>query len=321
MGKRLLVAVLTVIVAASAFAGCSKQQVNVKIQDKKTTTEIKVDAGKTVSEILGEAEISLGKNDAVTPKKNSVVNKKTIIDIQRAVKAKVIANAKTVEVTLAGAKVKDAIEKAGVALTENDSVNFPLDEKLSDNMEIVVTNKLKVIVDSDGAKTEYFTLKKTVGGFLKEQNIKVKKHDKLTPKRKTPVTNNMTITIEKSNVETEKKTEYIDYQTRYITSSSVPSGTSKVTTQGQKGTKEITYEVVYLNGKEKSRKKISEKITKQPVDKVVTQGAKTQSTVSKSKASGGKTEVSRKKFPDCDGSGHGYYEIKYSDGTTKYEDY
>ncbi len=32
-------------------------------------------------------------------------------------------------------------------------------------------------------------------------------------------------------------------------------------------------------------------------------------------------EVSREDFPDCDGSGHGYIEIHYSDGSTEIEEY
>lgn len=32
-------------------------------------------------------------------------------------------------------------------------------------------------------------------------------------------------------------------------------------------------------------------------------------------------EVSRVKYDDCDGSGHGYYEITYSDGSVTYEEY
>lgn len=35
----------------------------------------------------------------------------------------------------------------------------------------------------------------------------------------------------------------------------------------------------------------------------------------------GVTEVKRQKFDDCDGSGHGYYEVTYSDGSVKYEEY
>ena len=33
------------------------------------------------------------------------------------------------------------------------------------------------------------------------------------------------------------------------------------------------------------------------------------------------TEVSRQAYDDCDGSGHGYYEITYSDGSVGYEEY
>lgn len=36
---------------------------------------------------------------------------------------------------------------------------------------------------------------------------------------------------------------------------------------------------------------------------------------------GGRYEVSRQRFDDCDGSGHGYYEITYSDGTVETEEY
>lgn len=32
-------------------------------------------------------------------------------------------------------------------------------------------------------------------------------------------------------------------------------------------------------------------------------------------------EVSRQQYDDCDGSGHGYYEITYSDGSVSYEEY
>lgn len=34
-----------------------------------------------------------------------------------------------------------------------------------------------------------------------------------------------------------------------------------------------------------------------------------------------KTEVSRQAYDDCDGSGHGYYEITWSDGSVTYEEY
>lgn len=42
---------------------------------------------------------------------------------------------------------------------------------------------------------------------------------------------------------------------------------------------------------------------------------------SSSKGGSSVHETGRQKFDDCDGSGHGYYEITYSDGSVKYEEY
>ena len=46
-----------------------------------------------------------------------------------------------------------------------------------------------------------------------------------------------------------------------------------------------------------------------------------QASQSAGSTAGGKTEVSRQGYDDCDGSGHGYYEITYSDGSTAIEEY
>lgn len=51
------------------------------------------------------------------------------------------------------------------------------------------------------------------------------------------------------------------------------------------------------------------------------QQAAQQASQSAGSTAGGKTEVSRQAYDDCDGSGHGYYEIMYSDGSTAIEEY
>ena len=61
---------------------------------------------------------------------------------------------------------------------------------------------------------------------------------------------------------------------------------------------------------EKDRELISEEVVKEPVNKIVVTGTKT----AKNNA---KKVVKTEYFDDCDGSGHGYKIIYYSDGTTK----
>lgn len=53
----------------------------------------------------------------------------------------------------------------------------------------------------------------------------------------------------------------------------------------------------------------------------VAEQATQQASQSAGSTAGGKTEVSRQAYDDCDGSGHGYYEITYSDGSTAIEEY
>ena len=103
----------------------------------------------------------------------------------------------------------------------------------------------------------------------------------------------------------------IPFQTQTRKTNQMTIGTSKVERNGQNGKKEVTYQVTYVDGKEESKKIVDEKVLEKPIDKIVLEGTKSK----------GKTIISKEKVYDCDGSGHGYYIIKYSDGTVKYVDF
>ena len=70
------------------------------------------------------------------------------------------------------------------------------------------------------------------------------------------------------------KTEIIKFKTETKTNESLIKGTQKTVQEGINGEKVITYEVTYdADGKEISRKKISEKTTKAAINKIVEKGA------------------------------------------------
>jgi len=90
----------------------------------------------------------------------------------------------------------------------------------------------------------------------------------------------------------------------------------------------ITYEVVYVNGKVEKKTAVAEKVVKEPVAQVIIEGTKEKEAPKpqppKPSNANKKDEpyiVSKQKVPDCDGSGHGYYVITWSDGKVEYEDY
>ena len=75
-------------------------------------------------------------------------------------------------------------------------------------------------------------------------------------------------------IKTVVKTEVIDYKTKTVYREDKPVTYSKVTTKGKEGSKNVTFEYVYLDGEEIAVTKIGEEITAQAVTKVVEIGTK-----------------------------------------------
>jgi len=77
---------------------------------------------------------------------------------------------------------------------------------------------------------------------------------------------------DKKTTKTVNKTEVINYKTINKNDGSLPSGQTKVLTQGKKGSKKVTYKFSYVNGKQTKKQVVATKITKKAVDKVVAIG-------------------------------------------------
>ena len=75
-------------------------------------------------------------------------------------------------------------------------------------------------------------------------------------------------------VRCEKKIEIIKHECKHIESKDLEKGHSRIAQKGQDGEKTYVYEVIYENGKEKSRKLVGEKITKEVKDEIIEIGIK-----------------------------------------------
>lgn len=306
-------------------AGCAKE-IEVQVSDNGQTTAITTKTEQTVEEALIGAEITLGAKDETEPARDSELTEETTaVTIKRYAKVSVVSGKDTVEVELVGGTVQDAVDQAGIKLAEGQYIKEDPEAFLTDGMTITIVQKLKVTVKADGETKEVYTEAETVQALLDELKITVGDADRVSPDKDEKLSEeNAEVIVERVEVKTETKTESIAFTKKTVNSSSMAKGKSKITTQGVNGSKEVTYEVTYVDGKEESRKKISEKILKNPVAQVTTVGTKvisSNSSSSNNQSSGGKIIVSKEKVYDCDGSGHGYYVITYSDGTVVYQDF
>lgn len=308
------------VAAVALISGCSHETVEIKIKDNLVSSVFSVESGKTVSEILSEAEIGLGEKDEVKPALTEVITSSSDIVITRNSTVTVEADGKIKKLSVLGGRVSDAVRKAGVKLGDNDVVSPDADSFLTDGERITVTRRYAVRLFSDGKKKKYVTTAESVGSFLEERGIKLGKRDSVKPSEKTAVKDGMKITVTRVSQKTVTEKVVIKYSTDYIDDPDMDLGTAAVSVEGRNGLKKVTYRLTVTDGKVTGRRKLSEKIVKEPVNEVIRQGTRPPATEAPTDANG-KREVSRQRVDDCDGSGHGYFVIKYSDGSVDYEEY
>ena len=166
---------------------------------------------------------------------------------------------------------------------------------------MAVTTKINTvkIALSSGYEMTVLTNKTKVSDILKENNILISKDEKVSPKEDEELREDGVIKISnkseqeievakvsESGIETtldslleaydtivekiEVKEEKIPFETiKKDVSDGATSTKNKVLQEGVKGIKEITYKVKYQNNTEIERTKISEKVIKEPVNKIV----------------------------------------------------
>lgn len=89
--------------------------------------------------------------------------------------------------------------------------------------------------------------------LLNENGIIVDSDDRVSPSVATPVTAGMTVTINKVDVKQESGEQAIDFNTVTTEDATLAKGTERVTVEGQQGTRQVVWEVTYVDGVEESR--------------------------------------------------------------------
>lgn len=132
-----------------------------------------------------------------------------------------------------------------------------------------ISDAVTVTVKADGQQLELMTAPVTVKEFLEAHNIKLGKHDLVTPEKDQVVTDGMEIAITRIEIKKEKAEVEIPYETETVGVDTLPQGESRVVTKGEKGLDEVTYRVTYSDGVEIAREEIARENLKAPVTEVI----------------------------------------------------
>ena len=174
-----------------------------------------------------------------------------------------------------GVDVPFKIEDAEINISKLvTSTEIKESEELEYKEERKLDNSLKEgeeKVTQEGVKgVKEITYKITFEDGVQVSKVKISETIKKHPKNK------IISYRPKANEKIEEKveTEEIEFKVEKKLDNSLKEGEEKVTQEGVKGVKEITYKITYRNGKQISKEKVSEKITKQAQNKIVLVGMK-----------------------------------------------
>ncbi|MGF2614070.1 DUF348 domain-containing protein [Rossellomorea vietnamensis] len=270
-------AILTVsILAFAAVSGYllfegTKKSVALTLNGK--DQEVRTHAN-TIQDILQDLKIPLQSEDYLYPTGATEVtnNMKVVWEPAKQVEIKVGSETKKVWTT--AGTVKELLSDEKVEIGEHDKINLSLDEEVTEKTKVEIAPAFPIKVVDGGSEKDAWSTSTTVADFLKQQGITLTDEDRVEPNLDTTVKANDVINV----VRVEKVTDVVEEPKEFAVvtrqDSDLTKGKEKVVQDGEQGLIEKKFEVVKENGKEVSRKLISEKTVKESQDKIVSVGTK-----------------------------------------------
>ncbi len=155
--------------------------------------------------------------------------------------------------------VRTFLSARGVVLDSGDTLSCALTDTLTDGMEIAVTRAFPVAVKSQNGVALLHTTGGTVGDALRAVDVEYDVNDELSHLSFADLEPGMQIVH--TDVITEYDTAYktLEYKEEVVKDDTVYNDTKPVLLQeGQDGTKQVTYRLVYKNGVRVSREVVDQ---------------------------------------------------------------
>src|SRR5699024_2459385 len=162
--------------------------------------------------------------------------------------------------------VGEFLAEEDLTFSDHDKVSHEAKEPIEDGLHMTIDKAFQVKVDDGGKKKKVWTTGGSIEQLLKENDIKLNKHDKVKPKAKNKVKKGKDIAVIRAEKETEEIEETIEFETETKQEDTIA--------KGKEGTIVKTYEVVLENGQEVSRELVSEDIQEDAENQVVAVGTK-----------------------------------------------
>jgi resuscitation-promoting factor RpfB len=226
-----------------------------------------------VNGALGDAGYHVTSHDIVAPAVDSHLD---------SVKTIVLKRGRLLHLNVDGAK-KDVWTTAPTVAEAMTQLGYPASDFVSASRSkrlplgatsLVLRAPKKVSLSYDGKKKTVTTTDARVGQLLRDLGIKVGAHDRLTPGKGASLKNGQKIVLHRVAKKRIIVREALSYPVVRHNDASMYQGTTHVITAGVQGAVNVTYDVVYIDGKRSARKVVHRHVVSMPRAQVEKVGTK-----------------------------------------------
>lgn len=232
----------------------------------------------TILAALEDANIELDARDTVEPSRDEeLIAADYQVNIYRARPVVVVDGAVRVKTMTPYQTPKQIAQDAGIPLQDEDIGLVQRSDDLvgeGAGLQLVIRRAIPFTLDLYGRKNKARTQAATVREMLVEKNIELGVNGRVSLSLDTPITAGLQVRVWREGKQTITLDEPIKFEVEQIFDADREVGYKAVKTKGVPGVKAITYEVEIKNGKELSRQKIAEIVTKKPTKQVEIVGIK-----------------------------------------------
>jgi uncharacterized protein YabE (DUF348 family) len=236
------------------------------------TKSIHTTAG-NVGDVLANAGYKIGAHDLLAPGIATHIHNGTEIVLRRGRLLNLNVDGRTTQVWTTAPTVAAALGQLGYSTADFTSVSRSQRLPLSPT-DIALRTPKVVRVHHDGKSQTVTTTDATVAQLLSDLSITVGPQDRLSTPVAQGVSSGELIVLQRVKSATETKNIPIPYKVSKQSDSSMASGSTKVITAGKNGTAQITYAVVYVDGKYAGRTTVKTVTLAAPTTQVEKVGTK-----------------------------------------------
>ncbi len=227
----------------------------------------------TVSDVLKGAGYRVRSHDIVAPDPRSKIADHATIVLQRGRLLHLTVDGSNTSIWTTAPTVAAALGQLGYQNTEYVSVSRSKRLPLG-STSIVLRSPKQVIVVHDHQRTQVMTTDATVGRVLKDLNVTLGTHDRLSPRWTSAIIKSTTIVVKRVVHRSQTVHRSISYDVVKHSDSSMYQGNTKVVTYGKQGSAKLVYDVVFVDGKRVGRTQVSRAVVRAPTNQVENYGTK-----------------------------------------------